>query len=70
MYPAAKNSYFDLAMVAISFSLVTIATMTTLVYLGLKGIRFIPIKSIERYMHALAGAAIALCGLAILFLGL
>lgn len=70
MYPAAKNSYFDLTLVAVSFSAITIATMTTIVYLGLKGINLIPMKTVERYVHALAGAAIALCGFAILFLGL
>jgi len=70
MYPAAKNSNFGITMVALTFSLVTIATMTTIVYLGLKGIQFIPMKAIQRYMHALAGAAIAICGIAILFFSL
>jgi nickel/cobalt exporter len=70
MFPAAKKSYVDLILVAVTFSVVTITTMTTIVFLGLKGFHLIPMKSVERYMHAMAGAAIALCGFAILFLGL
>jgi len=70
MYPAAKNSYFGLVIVATTFSIITIATMTIIVYLGLKGFQLISIKPVERYVHALAGAAIALCGFAILYLGL
>ena len=70
MYPAAQHSYLGLTLVVIAFSIVTIATMTTIVYLGLKGIHIISLKFAERYMHAIAGATIALCGFGILFLGL
>ena len=57
-------------LVAAVFSTVTIATMLSIVLVGSFGISFLPIKRLERYTHALAGATICLCGLAIQFLGL
>jgi len=41
-----------------------------MVTLAQRGIRLIPMKRIERYTHALAGAAILGSGLAIFFFGL
>lgn len=72
MYPAAKNSLFDLAVVTAAFGVVTILTMLGVVLAGTLGINVLPfkIKSLERYTHALAGGAVLLCGLAIVFLGL
>ncbi|MBT3181510.1 MAG: hypothetical protein HN337_03260 [Deltaproteobacteria bacterium] len=65
MYPAAMKSYFGLIFVTSVFAVVTIATMMAAVFFGSLGISFIPIKRIERYSHALAGATIALCGVLI-----
>ena len=70
MYPAAKHSWFGMLIVTAVFGLVTIATMMTIIFIGYLGISFIPLKKLERYTHALAGASILLCGLAIQFLGL
>jgi hypothetical protein len=33
-------------------------------------IQLVPLKQLERFTHALAGAAILICGIAIQFLGL
>ena len=66
MYPAATKSYWGLAIVTAIFAAVTITTMLTVVLLGSIGISFIPLKKIERYTHALAGATIALCGVLII----
>ena len=70
MYPAAKNSWFGLGLVTTVFGIATISTMLILVMVGYYGVSFIPLKKLERYTHALAGATILLCGLAIQFLGL
>ncbi len=70
MYPAAQNHWLDLTFVTLTFSLVTITTMSVIVFLGLKGINLLPMEKIERYTHALAGFAILLCGLSIQLLGL
>jgi nickel/cobalt transporter (NicO) family protein len=70
MYPAAKTHLMAVALVTIAFAISTIGTMMVVVQLTLKGINFLPMKMFEKYMHAIAGAAICLSGLAIIFLGL
>jgi nickel/cobalt exporter len=70
MYPAARGSYFDLAVVTAVFGTVTALTMMAAVFLGRAGVNFLPLRNVQRYSHALAGATILLCGLAIEFLGL
>lgn len=70
MYPAAKSSVFGVIMVAGVFGVVTILTMLTIVLLASTGLKFIPMGRMERYSHALAGAAICLSGMMIQFLGL
>lgn len=70
MYPAAKASLFGAVIVAGVFSVVTIATMLGVVLLGRAGITFTRAARLNRFAHAIAGATICLCGLAIQFLGL
>jgi nickel/cobalt exporter len=70
MYPAAKNSLSGLLIVTAVFGTATIATMLTIVMLSSTGVSFVPFKRLERFSHAIAGATILLCGLAIVFLGL
>lgn len=70
MYPAAKNSMFDLVVVTSVFGLVTIATMLGAVLISRAGINFLPVMKMQRFSHVIAGASIFLCGLAIQFLGL
>jgi sulfite exporter TauE/SafE len=70
MIPAAKSNYLGAAVVASVFSVATIGTMIAVVLLLSFGIKKIPLGHLEKYMHALAGAAIFLSGCAIVFLGL
>jgi len=70
MYPAARSNWVGLALVTGTFGGVTILTMQSLVLLSTFGISFLPLGKVERYTHAIAGAAITLCGAAIVFLGL
>lgn len=70
MYPAAKNSISGVFFAAAIFSAITITTMLMIVILASLGVKFLPLGKMERYSHALAGAAIFLSGLAIQFLGL
>jgi nickel/cobalt exporter len=70
MYPAARESWWGLLMVTLVFGGVTILTMMAIVLLSTFGISFLPLGKVERYTHAIAGAAITLCGAAIVFLGL
>ena len=70
MYPAAKNSLFDLAVVTAVFGATTIATMLTIILLSRTGVSFVRLTKLQRFDHAIAGATILICGLAIQFLGL
>lgn len=70
MYPAAKSSLSGLILVTSVFGGVTIVTMLGIVLISSLGINILPMERLERYNHALAGATIFLCGIAIQFLGL
>ncbi|MBL7032424.1 MAG: sulfite exporter TauE/SafE family protein [Nitrospira sp.] len=70
MYPAAKESTMGMILVTGVFSAVTIATMLGVVLVSTMGLNFLPLKKMERYTHALAGATISHSGMAIQFLGL
>ena len=70
MYPAANESIAGLILVATTFGAVTVITMLAAVLVSLYGINLLPLNSMERYMHAFAGAAVLICGISIQFLGL
>jgi hypothetical protein len=70
MYPAAQDSIYGLVLVTAVFGSVTILTMLGVVLATTMGVALLPMKRLERYSHALAGATIFLCGIAIEFLGL
>ncbi len=70
MYPAAQSSLWGLVIVTLVFSAATIGTMLVVVMLARRGATFFEFPSLQRYSHAIAGATILLCGLAIQFLGL
>jgi sulfite exporter TauE/SafE len=70
MYPAAQSSFSGLLAVTATFGVVTIATMLAVVLASVRGLDMLPVSSMQRYAHALAGTAIFASGLAIQFLGL
>ncbi len=70
VYPAARGTLMDVAIVCAVFSVVTIGTMLTIVFSALYGLSFVPMKRMEQYSHALGGFAILMCGIAVQFLGL
>jgi len=65
IYPAAGNSWVDVIAVVLVFGTATIATMIVTAVVIKLGISRLPVGPLERYAHALAGAAITLCGVAI-----
>jgi nickel/cobalt exporter len=67
MYPASQHSWWGVSLVVIAFAVTTILTMTTIVYVAVRGLERLPLKAAERYTHALAGAALSICGLGIVF---
>lgn len=70
MYPAAKSSFSGLLLVTGIFGTVTILTMLSIVLVSTFGINLLPTTRLERYTHAIAGATIFLCGIAIKFFSL
>ena len=70
MVPASEGNWTLAATAAIAFSLCTLATMLGIVALGLAGYARLRLGRLERWSEAVSGATVALCGLAILFLGL
>ena len=69
MYPAANAGLAGLIFITGVFMATTITTMLAVVTIASLGVNLFPLKRIERYMHAIAGATICICGLSIQFLG-
>jgi len=66
IYPAADGSWAAVAAVAGVFAVATIGTMLTVVVVGALGLARLRLgQGAERWSHALAGAALAACGLAV-----
>lgn len=70
MYPAAKNNLSGSLVVSVLFSIVTIATMMSVVLAFKLGLSKLNLKPLEKYGHLIAGSMIFLSGIAIQFLGL
>jgi len=70
MYPAAENNIPGAIIVSILFSVVTIATMMSIVLAFKLGLSRINLKPVEKYSNLIAGAMIFFSGIAIQFLGL
>lgn len=70
MYPAAQNSAGLVVAVALVFGAVTLLTMLLGVVVTTVGLERLRLPSPGRYAHAVAGASIVLCGVAMSFLGL
>jgi ABC-type nickel/cobalt efflux system permease component RcnA len=70
MYPAAQNNIGGVVIVSLLFSAATIATMMAVVLAFRLGLSHINLRPLERWVNVIAGATIAVSGLAIQFLGL
>jgi nickel/cobalt exporter len=65
MYPAAAESFWSVILVASVYAAATILTMLAVVLLATFGLNFLPTARIQKYNHALAGAVVFMCGVAI-----
>jgi len=70
MYPAALHDWLSLMSVTLVFGVTTITTMTAITVLSVKGLLRLKLGVMERYVHALAGAIIALSGISLKLFGL
>ena len=69
MYPAALQDPRAVIAVTLVFGIVTVLTMLFAVAIAATGLRALRFGRVERYTHALAGAAILTCGLGMVLLG-
>lgn len=70
MLPAMRGAWGTVWIVAAVFSVVTLATMAGAVLALERGARIFARAGLTRWGHAIAGATVLACGLAIQFLGL
>ena len=70
MYPAAQGSWSSVGLVTLTFGIVTVGTMMTIVGLSAYGLLRLRLGFLEKYVHAFAGGIIVVSGLSIQFLGL
>ena len=68
-FPAAQNSLSDMLLMIGVYTMVTLATMIFMVILGFYGISIFKINKLEKYMHALGGLTIFICGAGMVFMG-
>jgi len=69
MVPAAAGSALGVAVVSAVFAAATLVAMLAAVAVGRVGLDLVPLGRLERYTHALAGAAILVSGMGIKLLG-
>ena len=67
-YPAAKSSWHGMLILIIVYTFFTLLTMVTMVVLGYFGLAFLKTEKLERYMHALGGLTLFVCGVGMVFL--
>ncbi|MFD2934278.1 hypothetical protein [Spirosoma flavum] len=67
-FPAAQQSWSGMWLLISVYTVSTLATMTGMVLLGYYGMAFLKTEKLERYMHALAGVTIFICGAGMVFL--
>jgi sulfite exporter TauE/SafE len=68
-YPAAQHSWQGMLLLIVIYTLVTLTTMIVMVILGYYGIAFLKTEKLERFMHALGGLTIFICGAGMIFMG-
>jgi threonine/homoserine/homoserine lactone efflux protein len=68
-YPAAQHSWQGMLLLILVYTLCTLATMVVMVILGFYGIAFLKTEKLERFMHALGGLTLFICGAGMVFMG-
>jgi threonine/homoserine/homoserine lactone efflux protein len=68
-YPAAQHSWQGMFLLILVYTFFTLATMIVMVVLGYYGIAFLKTEKLERFMHALGGLTLFICGAGMVFMG-
>jgi sulfite exporter TauE/SafE len=67
-FPAAKNSWTGMLLLIIVYTFFTLATMVFMVIAGTYGLSFLRLEKLDRYVHALGGLTLFICGTGMVFL--
>jgi sulfite exporter TauE/SafE len=67
--PAAKNSFYGMAVLIAVYTFFTLLTMIVMVVSGYYGLAFLKTEKLERFMHALGGLTLFICGAGMVFMG-
>ena len=68
-YSGTSKSTLEIGIVIAVFALATVLTMLAMVLLGLYGFSFFRTYKLERYIHAISGAVVTICGVGMIFFG-
>lgn len=68
-FPAAKSSWATMLLLIVVYTIFTLATMLAMVASGYYGFAFLKTGKLERYVHALGGMTIFICGAGMVFMG-
>jgi sulfite exporter TauE/SafE len=68
-FPAAQNSWSGMLMLILVYTLVALVTMMLMVLFGYYGFDFLKTEKLEKYVHALGGLTIFICGAGMVFMG-
>ena len=67
--PAAKSSWTAMFLLIGVYTFFTLATMIAMVIAGYYGLAFLKTEKLERYIHALGGLTLCVCGAGMVFMG-
>jgi sulfite exporter TauE/SafE len=67
-FPAAKSSWYAIIILVLVYTLFTLLTMVVMVLIGLFGFTLLRTGKMEKYVHAIGGATILVCGVGMIFL--
>ena len=68
-YSGTQRSTMVILMLVTVFAIMTVLTMLTMVMVGVMGYSFVKTDQLERYVHAIGGFVVAICGVGMVFLG-
>ena len=67
--PAAKDSWAGMVLLIAVYTFFTLVTMVAMVLTGYYGLSFLKTERLERYVHALGGLTLFICGAGMVFMG-
>jgi hypothetical protein len=68
-FSGAHRSMPEVITLISTFTITTVATMVGMVLLGIYGYNLLNTEKLDRYVHAISGAVLSICGAGMLFLG-